>query len=426
MSALKEHGLVVNATKCSFGRQQIEFLGHVVTSHGIWPVRERVQAVRDFQRPQTVKGLQRFLGMVNFYRRFVKNAAWIMLPLTNALKGQPKTLKWTDNMTRSFQLTKQALADASLLVHPDSTCPLQLVTDASCRARGGVVQQIVDGKPHPLAFFSRRTTDTESTYSPYDIELLSLYTAILHFRHMLEGRKFSILTDQKPLTSAFLKGKDPIFSRQRNQLAFINEFCTDIGHVPGLDNVVADSLSRQFEDDRVSTGSIIVQTIAHVLSDVDLCKVASDQGSYEEWQTLQTAITGLKLQLCSFPGMQEQLLCDISLDKPRIYLPVGWRKKVFNALHALAHPSGKATLSAITRDYVWHKMRKDVMSWAKECIECQRNKIGRYTQPPVQTIPVPPTRFAHVHVDLVGPFAKTKGFESVFSIPPVHFGSNKW
>ena len=98
LSALKEHGLVVNATKCSFGHHQIEFLGHVVTRHGIWPVKEGVQAVRDFKRPQTVKGLQRFLGMVNFYRRFVKNAAWIMLPLTNALKGRPKTLKWTDNM----------------------------------------------------------------------------------------------------------------------------------------------------------------------------------------------------------------------------------------------------------------------------------------------------------------------------------------
>ena len=79
-------------------------------------------------------------------------------------------------------------------------------------------------------------------------------------------------------------------------------------------------------------------------------------------------------------------------------------------------PSGKATLSAIARDYVWHKLRKDVMSWAKECIECQRNKIGRHTQPPVQTIPVPPTKFTHVYVGLGGPFTKMKGFEYVLTM----------
>ena len=249
---------------------------------------------------------------------------------------------------------------------------------------------MIDGHPQPLAFFSRRTTNAESRYSPYDLELLGLYSSILHFRHLLEGRNFAILTDQKPLTSAFMKGKDPISSRKRNQLSFIGEFCTDISHVPGLDNVVADSLSRQFDDDRVLTGSILVHTIAHILSDVDLSQIAEDQQSDEECLDAPTSISGLKWQLCSFAGVRGRLLCDVSLGKPRFYLPRGWRKRVFSSLHMLAHPSGNSTLSTIARNYVWHNMKRDVLGWARECVQCQQTKIGRHTQPPVQTIPVPP------------------------------------
>ena len=137
--------------------------------------------------------------MINFYRRFIPNAAGRVLPLTRALRGKPKRLEWTEEMEEAFINTKNTLASSTLLVHPRANAPLQLVTDASTKALGAVLQQMVEGKPQPLAFYSRRTSEAESKYSPYDLELLSIYTAIIHFRHMLEGRNFTIFTDQNRL-----------------------------------------------------------------------------------------------------------------------------------------------------------------------------------------------------------------------------------
>ena len=148
-------------------------------------------------------------------------------------------------MTSAFELTKKCLADATLLVHPIAEAKLQVNTDASSKAIAGAIHQVVRGRLQPLGFFSHRTTAAESRYSAYDLELLAVYSTVVKFCHMLEGRKFCIFTDQKPLTSAFFKAWDPVSNRQRQQLAFISEFGTDIAHVPGLENAVADVLTRQ-------------------------------------------------------------------------------------------------------------------------------------------------------------------------------------
>ena len=113
-------------------------------------------------------------------------------------------------MDLAFNKAKHALAKATLLAHPNYSLLIQLVTDASKQASGAVLQQLVDGEPQPLAFFSRKTSETESRYFPYDLELLGVFAALTHFRYFLKGRRFQILTDQKPLTSAFFKAKDPL------------------------------------------------------------------------------------------------------------------------------------------------------------------------------------------------------------------------
>ena len=261
-----------------------------------------------------MKSLQRFLGMINFYRQFLPGIAKVLRPLTDALIGSPKTILWTPEMQRAFRAAKDSLAQATMLVHPVSNAVLQLVTDASEKAIGVVIQQVVNGQVQPLAFFSRRTTGAESRYSMCDIELQSICLAIVHFRHMLETRKFRIFTDQRPLTSAFFKTRDPVSKGQRNQLAFISEFCTDLSHVPGLQNVVADALSRQFDD------LTIVNTIAHRLADVDLQQLATDQTSDPDCTSVGKN-TSLTPQLVKFPGVAESLLCDLSLDRPRIIVP---------------------------------------------------------------------------------------------------------
>ena len=115
---LREYGLVINISKCQFGLDTLNFLGHRITCTGIMPLPEKVDAITRFEQPIIIKGLQEFVGMVNFYPRFLPGAAQMMIPLFEALTGKPKKLVWNDAMVKAFQDTKKALAEATLLTHP--------------------------------------------------------------------------------------------------------------------------------------------------------------------------------------------------------------------------------------------------------------------------------------------------------------------
>merc|ERR1711911_31708 len=121
---LEENGLVVNRKKCVLGEQSIEFLGHLCDAHGIKPLPCKVEAIRKVRPPTTIKELQRFLGMINYYRRFIKSAAYHLFHLFEALGAKPKRLNWTAEMQLSFDSIKEALANATMLHHPDSSLPL--------------------------------------------------------------------------------------------------------------------------------------------------------------------------------------------------------------------------------------------------------------------------------------------------------------
>ena len=274
-----------------------------------------------------------------------------MRPLTDAPSGAPCQLTWTEAMTSAFDATKTRLATAALLFHPIPNADLQINTDASTRAIAGAIHQIVDGRPQPLGFFSRRMTPAESRYSAYDLELLAIYSTIVKFRHVLEGRRFKILTDQKPLTSAFFKAHDPVSNRQRHQLAYISQFATDVAHVPGFENIVADALTRQYDDEKESVvardekESAIVHAVTHSLSDISLADLASVQRPINE-----EPASSLRLQLVRFPGVDPSVVCDTSLGRPRVLVPEPRRRPIFDAVHNLAHPSGRTTPSRPRQD----------------------------------------------------------------------------
>ena len=230
---LQEHGLVINVSKCKFAKDSLDFLGYHINHTGTTPLPERVQAITKFNRPTTVKGLQEFVGMVNFYRRFIPAAARIMAPLFVALSGKPKVLFWDDTMTKAFEDTKTALAKAALLTHPRRDAPISTTSDASDEAVGAVLEQFVDGAWVPLAFFSKKLRPPERKYSAFDRELLALYLSVRHFRYFLEGRKFIAFTDHKPLTFSMSKASEPWSARQQRQLSYISEFTTDIRHIQG-------------------------------------------------------------------------------------------------------------------------------------------------------------------------------------------------
>ena len=401
---LQEHGLVVSPAKCKFGVTEIDFLGHHISKEGVKPLTEKVEAIQSFPIPTNVKQMQEYLGMMNFYNRFVPSAAEILQPLYASLQRKEKLIAWTTGMEAAFTKSKQALADATLLVHPQKEAQTSLTVDASDLAVGGVLEQLINGVWRPLAFFSRKLRPAEVKYSAFDRELLGIYLAIRHFRYFLEARAFTIFTDHKPITLAFAKVSDPWSPRQQRHLSYISEFSTDIHHIAGKENRVADALSRT-----------VINAVNTEIA-VDYTALAAAQKNDEEIQVFREAVTGLKLEDIKFGPHEATLLCDTSLAQPRPIVPATWRRRVFKAVHDLSHPSIRATRTLVTQKFMWHGINKDVSSWAKTCTSCQKAKVQRHVKAPLAQFTVPARRFDHINIDLVGPLPPSQGFTYLFTI----------
>jgi RNase H-like domain found in reverse transcriptase len=236
--------LKINADKCVFFATSVEFLGHQVDRHGVRPLQSHVAAVEQVPRPGTCKDLQRFCGLVNFYRRFIPGAAGLLRPLTDALASSPCCLEWSADRQASFKAAKAAVANAALLVHTDPAAEVSLATDASSSHVGAVLQQKSGAG---WAFLSKKLNPVQRKYSPFDRELLAVTLAFRHFHFFLEGRDFIIFTDHKPLTTALNRVSPPVSARQQRGLSYIAEFLCRLIHTPGEANVVADALSRPGE-----------------------------------------------------------------------------------------------------------------------------------------------------------------------------------
>ncbi|GFS07115.1 Pol polyprotein [Elysia marginata] len=335
---LATNGLVINTQKCIFGQATMTFLGHKVTLNGITPVPEKVKAITEFPKPNDKKALQRFLGMLNYYHRFLPGIAKCLAPLTEATKSRSKVITWTDDCQTPFEAAKSSPASATLLNHPDPKSETRLSTDASDSAIGAELSQKHHGMWRPIAFFSRKLTSPQSRYSTFDRELLAIYSAIQHFRFFLEGRPFSVLTDQKPLTYA-LTSKTARSPRQERQLSYIAEFTTDIRYISGPDNVVPDVLSRApcTEQPMVAPASPIPP--------IDLAQMAAEQLRGPKVAELRNQPGALKLKEVNLGGYN--LLCDVSTSRPRPIVPPLWTKTIFEAIHNLSHPGHKPTTRAI-------------------------------------------------------------------------------
>ena len=221
LERLATHSIIINPNKCLFSVSELDFLGHHIDRHGITPLPEKVQAVRDFPQPQSQRQLCQFIGLVNFYHRFLPHYADLMQPLHSLLKDKTQSLTWTDEAVAAFNATKQALANASLLAYPSPDAPTCLMTDAFDTAVGAVLQQYINDTWQPISFFSCKMTPAETRYSTFDRELLAVYLSIKHFRHFLEGRTFHVLTDHKPLTYALNSRPNHYSPRQARQLDYI-------------------------------------------------------------------------------------------------------------------------------------------------------------------------------------------------------------
>ena len=267
-------------------------------------------AIKQFSTPTTVKDLKEFVGLLNYYHRFALGIASIMALLYSAPAGKPMDLTWDRPQSEAFQKVKDALAVRALLAFPIPGKPLLLTMDASDVAIGAVLEQVVQGQPRPLAFFSSK--------------LLAVHQAVRHFRHFLEGITFKIRTDHIPLVYAFIRQADAWSSRQRRHLSAFAEFNCSLRYLPGKRNPVADALTR-VSIDAVQVG-------------LDYNQLAKTQEEDPEIAACRTSITSLTWKDVPMTEKGTTVLCDVSTGRSRPWIPDLLRHHVFNLIHGLSHP----------------------------------------------------------------------------------------
>ncbi|GFT25965.1 gag-pol polyprotein [Trichonephila clavipes] len=237
-------------------------------------------------------------------------------------KKDSKPLNWSSEAITAFQRCKQALADAALLAHPSPSAPLALHVDASDYAIGGALHQVLDSELQPLAFFSRKLTSSEKSYSAYD------------------------------------RKSDKCSPRQIRQLDFISQFTTNIVHIPGSDNIAADVLSRV--------------SAFNFPSQIDYDCIAETQQTDQELHTLIASGTSLELKKVTFPNLSTEIMCDLSTGTDRPYSPKQHRQDVFSDMHNLSHPGIRRSVHLMKQRFVWPSISSDVAKWARHCLACQK------------------------------------------------------
>ena len=240
-------GMRLKRDKCYFMMSQVHYLGHTVSQQGIQPTQDKVRAVQDAPPPSNVHQLKSFLGLLNFYAKFLPNLSTVLAPLYVLLQKQ-RPWSWGLAQQRAFAEAKQRLVSSSLLVHYSEHRELLLSADASPYGVGAVLShRMEDGSEKPIAYASRSLSPAERRYSQLDKEALAIIFAVTKFRQYLLGRHFTILSDHKPLSYLFAADKaiPPMASaRIQRWSLLLSAYDYSILHRPGKDHANADSLSR--------------------------------------------------------------------------------------------------------------------------------------------------------------------------------------
>jgi len=415
LKTLKENKLYGSLKKCAFGVREIEFLGHVVSDRGIKVDPAKVAAITSWQNPTSATEVRSFLGLANYYRRFIRGFGGIAAPLTELTKADAPFL-WTARCTSAFQQLKQALVEAPVLRAPDPSKPFVLHTDASNYALGAVLMQDFGDGLQPIAYESHRFTDRESEWPTHERELFAIVYALKKWRHYVGMRDVSVYTDHAPLKFIFTQPN--LSQKQARWIATLQEYKLDILYKAGPTNVVADALSR-----RIHLMNLSVST--PTLSDTFLLRMKQAYVLDAEWKTIYHVLTGeLKEVPVTLKGRIKRFSLDdnglIRLDNDRICVPndKDLRLSVLNDLHdapQAGHPGIEKTYELVHRYYYWKGLHTFIEKYIKHCTSCQRNKASNTkTAGLLQSMPVPAGRWVHVSCDFIVRLPKTtSGYDAI-------------
>lgn len=260
LKILEASGLRLNPKKCSFLQSQLKFLGHVISAEGVRVDPDKAKAVRDFPRPVSKRDMQRFVGLVNYLRRFSPNLSARLAPFQVMMAecaSQIAPLQWTDETRELFDVLRRELSSPPMLALPVLGQPFVITTDASREGFGAVLEQEQEGTKRVIAYASKRTSRSERKYAAVELEARGLVCAVEAFRPYITGVLTVVYTDHRPLLSLFRK-ELPSAKLYRWAL-ILQQFQLELRYMPGRQNEMADALSRAPLVNAVSDGREVIQ-----------------------------------------------------------------------------------------------------------------------------------------------------------------------
>ena len=457
LSRIREAGLKLKPAKCTFCSLQVDFLGHIVSRDGVHPDPGKVEKVANWPRPQTRKEVQQFLGLANYYRRFVQDFATIAKPL-HRLTEKTARFEWTEECQASLDEIKSKLTSAPILAFPDFEKPFMLDTDASNTGLGGVLSQVQDdGRERVVAYASRVLTKPERRYCVTRRELLAVVTFTHHFRPYLLGRKFTIRTDHGSLTwLSNIKEPEGQLARWIEQL---QEYHFTIVHRPGRKHGNADALSRR-PCSQCGREDHYEQNVVASLRNQESSPAALEERTAQDVRQLQLNDPSIGIVLKAkeedkklnsdqargkgpeaqrLMQLWERLLIKNGMLKRRyedaqgctswiqLVVPQSLRMEIMQELHAGAtegHLGEEKTFNKIKERFYWPGMSQDVKDWCHTCATCATRKPAtKKNRAPLETIEVGyPLQV--VAVDILGPLPESEEGNSYVLVATDYF--TKW
>ena len=420
LELLRRHKLYGKQSKCAFCLPSVEYLGHVLSDMGITVESSKIDAIDQWPIPKCKTDVQSFLGMVNFYRRFIKNCAHIARPLTQ-LTGNVDFV-WSETTQSSFEILKHALCSAPVLRTYDPVLPITVTTDASGFAIGAVLEQDEDGMRRPVAYFSRTMNPHEQNYHAQEQELLAIVESIRYWRSYLHGHPFLVQTDHASLQ--YLTTQDRLSPRQVRWLERLLDFDFKIVHISGKTNIVADALSRSPQDipSRTSSNqnlldSVITRTTPaspHTATDTPLQLISTLQLPEPHKKSVQAEYLADPEFSSRFNHPEEpyRIIDGFLYLNDKLCVPHGeFRLSLLHDHHDIpsaGHLGVKKTASRLTSKYHWKSLRTTVKEYVQSCDICQRTK--NTTQKPLgllQPLTPPLEKWSSITMDFVTPLPKT-------------------
>ena len=435
LKKLIENNLFAKLSKCEFDKDKVEFLGHVISGSGISTDPKKIKTIEEWPVPKCVKDVQRFVGLCNYYRRFVKDFSSIAKPL-HTLTKKGKKFIWSPECDSAFSILKKRLTTSPVLLHPDNTKQFIVECDASNFAIGAVLSQYdEDNKLHPVAYHSRSLNNAELNYPITDKELLAIKDSFSTWRHLLLGAKFKVkvFTDHKNLI--YTLGGKIGNQRQHRWHLFFQEYDFELIYRQGNKNGKPDSLSRRpdYVKDDIEEEPEFILDKKNISSTPCLISITNDFLSNIK-KHLKNDPVAEDLRLYFAPNNANQdyfykpfrkmnkfkIEDSLIFYNNLIYIPKELRLEILMRYHetpAAGHLGVKRTLELISRNFWWPKMEDDVKDFVKSCETCMRNKKSRHRKfGLLQPLEVPERPWKSIEIDFLCGLPPSKGYTVIMVV----------